>query len=209
MRNRALVVLALLLLPAAVSAQGMRRGGGRMGGSGDGRGPMNPAQVLLDHRSDLDLSDEQVATLEGYAKQWTASHEAMRASMDSVRGSGAMRDMTAEQREQMRALREAMMANSRKLHDDIRSALTAGQLEQAAKFLPSPGRGRGGMMRGRASRGGGVGPAALRAANRGAVAWRAGPRARAFRGVVVVRPWRGLRPGFVPPAIRRAIRSTD
>lgn len=217
MRNRVLVVLALLLLPAAVSAQGLRRGEGRMGGPGGGRGPMNPAQVLLDHRGDLDLSDEQVATLEGYAKQWTASHEAMRASMDSARGSGGMREMTAEQREQMRALREAMMANSRKLHEEIRATLTTGQLEQAARFLPPQGRGRRGMMGERAGRG--PRTAALRAAPRTGPGWRVGPRAGAVRRAVVVRPVRGLRPAFRPlrglrPAfrplgVRRAIRRTD
>ena len=209
MRNIAIMVLALALVPAAVSAQGMRRGG-RMGGPGAGAAPMNPAQALIDHRTDLGLSDDQVVTLEGFAKQWTGSHEAMRSTMDSLHQSGGMREMTDQQREQMRALREAMMANSRAIHDGIRSTLTAEQLEQAAKLLPPPGRGRGGeRMRGRAGRGPGFGPAGLRAAPRAGDARRIGPRARGYYGVVLVRPVRGLRPAFRPHAVRRVIRSSD
>jgi Skp family chaperone for outer membrane proteins len=207
MRNRAIMVLALLLVPAAVSAQGMRRGG-RMGGPGPGA--MNPAQTLIKHRADLDLSDEQVTTLEGFAKQITASHEAMRAAMDSLHESGDMRAMTDEQREQMRALREAMMASNRTLQEGIRSTLTAEQLEQAAKFLPPPGRGRGGeRMGGRAGRRGGSGPAALRVTPRAGAARRIGPRAGGFRRVVLVRPVRVLRPASRPLGVRRVIRSSD
>jgi Skp family chaperone for outer membrane proteins len=202
-----MMVLALMLVPAVASAQGMRRGG-RMGGPGAGPGPMNPAQVLIEHRADLGLSDEQVATLEGYAKQITASHEAMRVAMDSLHEAGGMRAMTDAQREQMRALREAMMANNRTIHEGIQSTLTAEQLEQAAKFLPPPGRGRRGeRMGGRAGRGG-IGPAAFRSGARVRTGWRFGS-SRAFYRVGAVRPVRFLRPAFRPRVVRSVIRSTD
>lgn len=174
MRTRFWLPLVLVLVPAAASAQGWR-GAGRMQGArrapqmlrqGAGAGLQGgPAQMLLDRREELGLTEEQVSRLETLAGEWTAAHDEMRAALEQFRAN--RRQLNEEQREQLQAFRERAQAageNARKGIDDLLTGEQRTRLRNRPGLLQRgqvrPGAGgafrRGGMMRGGA---GVVGPA--------------------------------------------------
>ena len=99
-----LAALTLLVLPAAVLAQGGR---GERGGRGFGARGGNPVEVILQHRSDLDLTADQVSKLEAVASKLDESNKPLIAELQKQRPEGQTRqELTEQQREQMRGVME-------------------------------------------------------------------------------------------------------
>ena len=141
MRSRYLAVaLALALVPAAASAQqdqgaGMRA---RWNGRGMGMGWGNPAEMVLRHQADLNLTPGQLEKLgkirdkfQHENRESLAAAEKEREEMIKKYGPGPYSD---EQREQMRKDRSErrgdfakLAENRRKAMDEIRDVLTPDQ----------------------------------------------------------------------------------
>ncbi len=130
MRSRYLVLaLALALVPAAASAQqdqgmGMRA---RWNGRGMGMGWGNPAEMVLRHQADLNLTPSQLEKLgkirdkfQHENREALASAEKERAEMIKKYGPGPYTD---EQREQMRKDRGERRADFAKLSENRRKAM--------------------------------------------------------------------------------------
>ena len=215
-----MLALILVLVPAALSAQGRRGEGrgrmdmqGRMGMMGE-RG--NLARALIDRRAEIGLNDEQVNRLEELAKSMEETRAAMRASMRTTRDSGvARRRMSEDDRAAMQAWRDRMSESARAMTEGIRSTLTEEQWQQVGTRMR-------GQARGQARRGGpgmqshrpprpprtpGMGPRGPRGPQAGPPAMRFRPRARTpglreFRGHVLPQgpPAAAFRP--LPPVRR-------
>jgi hypothetical protein len=192
------LLLALAAAPAAAQDPAPER-------------PTNPAARLLANRQELALTSEQVRRLEEIDRRVTQQQGELRTRLEALRGRAMgeplrMRDMTAEQRQQLQARRgemEPLMAQLRALHAqaiaDSRGVLTVEQSDRAGRlFFGGPGQGRG---PGAGMRGGPSGPAGW---GRGPAAWRAGrgfgPRAGWQAGPGFRGPWwmgrGGAGPGF-------------
>jgi hypothetical protein len=164
MKKVTLLALLLVLVPAALSAQGRRGEGrgqmemrGRMGMGPGMQAHGNLARALIERRAEIGLNDDQVARLEELAKTADETRAALHASMQSMRESGVeRRQMTEEHRAAMQALRDRMRESTRAMTEGIRSTLTEEQWRQAAPRLRDHARGE--MRR----RGGPPGPRARR-----------------------------------------------
>ncbi len=147
-----LAALTLLVLPAALLAQGNRgeRGGRGFGAGGPG---MNPVEMILEHRSELNLTADQVGKLESVAKKLDEQNQPIIAELQKLRGNGRSEELTEQQREQVRAAMEKVRDNREDAQKAVAEILTAQQEEQLHSFMPKPGE-RGGMAGGRGGRGG-------------------------------------------------------
>ena len=128
-----LAALTLLVLPATLLAQGGR---GERGGRGFGPGRMgNPVEVVLQHRSELNLTAEQVTKLEAVASKLKESNKPLMAELQKRRTEGQRpQDMTEQQREQMRDVMEKVRANREDAQKQVAAILTQQQNEQLRSF---------------------------------------------------------------------------
>lgn len=117
MRRFILPILALSIAaaPAALEAQTPRPERGQF--QAFGRGPMNPAEQVLQHRDALGLTAEQVARLQQLQAQFTTQNQPLLAQLQAARPGlgergerGARGQRTEEQRAQMRQRAEARLA---------------------------------------------------------------------------------------------------
>ena len=145
MRRTVVAALVLLLLaPTALLAQA---GGGRMRGPGMGMGMMNVARLLIENRSEVTLTDEQVVKLQVIADSVELKNAPLREEMQKMRGSGGMQNMSDADRTRMRATMQALRANGEAAQKEIDAILSAEQKEKATALLerlrPRRGGGRG------------------------------------------------------------------
>ncbi len=146
--------MAMLLVATPAIAQG--RGMGQGMGNGQGMGVRNPAAVVLEHRADLDLTSEQVESLEG-----------LRAALEAENGPRIERLQAAASADEMRQIREEIRSTNRGAGLAIHEILTD---EQESLLRPimhqgrpgmgpenRPAAGRGGMAAGRGARAGSAG----------------------------------------------------
>jgi hypothetical protein len=118
--SRSLSIAALL---AAAACSGNTPPGGNVSQSGYGyeRGAGRPPQIMpssaaelaLDHASELSLAADQRAQLEKIRREVDSANAPLRVQLDSLRPSSRpvnSRDMSEEQREEMRARRTAVAA---------------------------------------------------------------------------------------------------
>jgi hypothetical protein len=158
MKKATLLAFALVILPAALSAQDRRaepRGRmdmpGRMGMMGE-RG--NPARSLIERRDEIGLHAEQVSRLEELARSLDETRAAMRGQMQAMREAGGDRlAMTAEHRQAMQAWRDRMAESGRAMNEGIRSTLTEEQRQKVGPRLRGQARQTGPRMRARTPRG--------------------------------------------------------
>jgi hypothetical protein len=136
MIRRSLIALVLLAIPTMAYAQG---GGGR-GGRGGGMGGPNPVQVVLDHKVDLKLTDEQTGKLDEMLKALTEKNAPHVAEIQKMREAGTM------DREKMQSLAGQMRTNNEEAQDALKDVLNEEQLAAATKFIAEarPGRRGGG-----------------------------------------------------------------
>ncbi len=132
-----MVVAMLVVAPVTVSAQGGGRAGGgmRMGGG-------NMAGLVLEHKADLKLTDEQVKKLKDLEVQAKAVRDKNGPLLEEMRASGkSPRDMTDAERQKYSPLMESM----RNLNMQLMQILTPEQMETLRNFMPmGGGRGVGG-----------------------------------------------------------------
>jgi hypothetical protein len=137
MIRRSLIALALLAVPSLVYAQGGGGGGGR--GRGGVGGP-NPIQIVIDHKADLKVTDEQGAKLDAMLKTLTEKNAPHMAEIQKMRDSGTM------DREAMQPHMQAIRTNNQEAQDHLKDVLNADQVEMATKMIAeaTPQRGRRG-----------------------------------------------------------------
>lgn len=156
-RSMLTAVVALAATAAVVGAQGPRRGmapgpmPGPAGMPGARRaGPAeNPAEFLLSHTGELELTDAQVTRLAAIARRSADRRQAMRTQLDSMRSNFAragrpdsaaraqMRQRMDQMRPQMDRMREQSLADRR----DAIAVLTPDQQAQAWERIANMSRG--------------------------------------------------------------------
>lgn len=129
-------VLALLAVPLAAQAgqgQGPARGRGMMAG-GPGAMARNPVAVVLDHRDALELTAEQVQTLEQIRARVQEENGPRWDQLTEAFGDADPRSLSVEERqalrERMQALqpvREEIRATNRAAMAEVHELLTAEQ----------------------------------------------------------------------------------
>lgn len=163
--------LALMLLAAPLAAQGGGRGpamGRGMRGGGPGAMARNPVAVVLDHRADLELTDDQVQKLETLREHVQQANEPRWQQLKEAFGDADPRSMSVEERqalrERMQALqpvREEIRAANREAMDEVHELLTDEQETQLHGIMRRAGGPHGGAgMRRRGAgpgQGGGAG----------------------------------------------------
>jgi hypothetical protein len=144
MLKRLIAAAAFLAVPGVVFAQG---GGGR---GGMGGGMMNPLQVVLDKKADLNLSADQVAKIEELKKALEEQNRVPMAEMQKIRQAHPERGaMPEEERTKMRAQGMLIQQNNTAAREKLKDVLNAEQLVAANKAIDEarPMRGRRGGAR--------------------------------------------------------------
>lgn len=153
--------LALALVASPLVAQGAGRGPAMHGPM---RGPAamerNPAQVVLDHRERLELTEEQVERLEAVAARVQEQNGPRWERLQAAFGDVAPRGMSAEERDalrermrELRPVREEIRKTNRAAGTEIHELLTD---DQEAKLRSVMHRRRGGERGRRGPRGPGA-----------------------------------------------------
>ncbi len=125
-------MLTLLLLPSLALAQG-RRGGRGMGPDAMQR---NVIQVMIEHKTELSLTNDQIAKLEPIGKKLEEQNKPILEEMLKLRQSGGnARDITEEQRQQMRTQMEKVQENREAALKDARDVLTEEQLSKLREVM--------------------------------------------------------------------------
>lgn len=160
--------------PAALPMPGGMAERGMIGGALAGPAA-SPAEFLLAHTGELELTDAQVTRLAAIARRAAARRQAMRSTLDSLRpgrARGMMRDSTSREqfRQRMEQMRPAMERLREQAHTDRRDAITVLTPDQQARAWERMaagargGRGAGfraGQMRGPGMRGAPMGGARM------------------------------------------------
>src|SRR5262245_9588174 len=128
--RRYLAALALLALPATLLAQGGRERGGRGFGPG-----ANPVEFVLQHRSDLNLSADQVTKLEAVASQLEQNNKPIIAELQKNRPANRQ-EMTEQQREAMRSVMEKLRDNREDAQKQMAGILTQDQETKLESLRP-------------------------------------------------------------------------
>ncbi len=139
--RKSIAVIALMILPAVAAAQ--RGRGARMGQ--DSTMQQNVVEIVLEHKADLALTSDQIAKLQPIAKSLEEKNKAVLEEVRKFRGGGARpRDMSEEQRQQMRALMEKVRDNRTAALDEMRPVLNEDQMKKVRELARPKGRGRQG-----------------------------------------------------------------
>lgn len=187
-------VAALALIAAPLAAQG---GAGRQGPA-MGRGMMqggpeamarNPATVVLEHRAELNLTDDQVTNLEAIQDEIQKQNGPRWEQLKAAFGGDDPAEMTVEQRQELRQkmqelapVRDSIQQTNRTLMASFHETLTTEQQHTLQQLMSRRGRAGGpGMPGGRGMR---AGPRADRAVG---AAWRSGFQAGMRRGAAACR----------------------
>lgn len=118
-----------------------------------GRGMMmNPLQVVLDKKTELNLATDQVTRIEELKKALEEQNRAPMAEMLKIREAHPERtSMSEEERTKMRAQGMLIQANNNAAREKLKDVLSAEQLEAANKAIdearPMRGRRGGGRLR--------------------------------------------------------------
>jgi hypothetical protein len=154
----AVAMMAAPLAAQGGQGQGPVRGRGMMAG-GPGVMARNPVAVVLDHRDDLELTDEQVQTLETLRDHVQQENEPRWQQLQDAFGDADPRSMSVEERqafrERMQALqpvREEIRASNRAAMDEVHELLTTEQETELRQIM----RRRSGGVPGRGMRSQGV-----------------------------------------------------
>ena len=127
---------ALVLLAAPLAAQGRGQGPGMPGMRGGGPGAMerNPAALVLDHRAELDLTDEQVSRLEVIRERVAGENGPRWEQLREAFGDVAPQELSVEERQalrdrmrELRPLRQEIRATNRAAGQEIHEILTVEQ----------------------------------------------------------------------------------
>jgi Spy/CpxP family protein refolding chaperone len=143
-----MIVLALALVPAALSAQetGRPTGQGMGRGMGGGMGMGNPASLVLRHQAELGLTPDQLEKLGKIRDKFDHENgealKAMAKERDEMVKKYGPGPYTDEQQEKMRAERaehrgqyQKLGENSRNAREDIRKLLTPEQFTKLQQYM--------------------------------------------------------------------------
>ena len=126
--RKSFAALVLLVMPAAVLAQGGR---GERGGRGFGPGRFgNPVELVLQHKTELNLTADQVTKLEDVARKLEEQNKPIIAELEKERGNGKPGELTDKQREEMRDAMEKLRDNREDAQKQVASILTDQQEQQ-------------------------------------------------------------------------------
>lgn len=185
------MVAALALVAAPLAAQG---GPGRGQGQGQalGRGMMqggpeamarNPVAVVLEHRDRLELTADQVETLQGLEARIEEQNGPRWEQLRAAFGDAEPAQMTVEERQALRdrmqelaPVRDSVQATNRAAMAEVHGLLDADQNTELRGIMRRGPQGRGVRAGQGAGRGSGAGPAAggRRADGVIGAAWRSG-----------------------------------
>ena len=131
--RKLIMALALGLVPGmAFAQQGTRAPRAEMQGAMRG----GHAAMLLEQRTALELTDDQVAKLEAIRSSLEERNAPFVAEMQKLRGDDVRpRDMTQEQREAMRATMDRMRENNQAARAESQAVLTQQQQEKAQVLM--------------------------------------------------------------------------
>ncbi|HUQ82663.1 MAG TPA: Spy/CpxP family protein refolding chaperone [Gemmatimonadaceae bacterium] len=185
----ALACSSAMMLGAQGPGPGRGFGPGPRGSGGGGGAVENPAEFLLSHTGELELTDAQVTRLAAIARRSAVRRQSLRTQLDSLRPQGvrgerpdsAARDRMRQRFEQMRPAMQRLRDQSQADRRDAIAVLTPDQQAQAWERVARQGRMDGGAgFRGNRMRGGtgmgGPGRMGMRGGPPGV-----GPRGRAGR----------------------------
>ena len=154
------VAIAALLVAAPLAAQGGmgqgrqgRSGMGGMGGDAD-RMLRNPVEQVLESRAELGLTEAQIAGISAIRDRLAERTKAQREQLAAARGDVEPREMTPEQRREMRvkmqelapvlqSFREANRAAMAEVHEILDDAQDATLRQIMSRRTDRPGRGGG------------------------------------------------------------------
>jgi hypothetical protein len=143
MLKRILIAAMLIAIPTMAYAQG----GGQRGQRGQ-RGPMagpmgGPLAIVLEKKVELELSADQVVSIEAMATALAEKNEPHVAKMREMRQAGQ------PDREAMMKIQEAIRENNVASHEALKDVLSEEQLEMANRLIaearPRGRRGGGGF----------------------------------------------------------------
>ena len=142
MRKYGLLLVSLLLVPSVAFAQGGRRGAMRGGPEGVQR---NIIEVIIAQKADLTLTAEQITSLEPIAKKLDEQNKPVLEEVQKLRGSGTSpREMSEQQREQMRPLMEKLRENREAALKEAQPVLTDAQRDKLRQLMEERRPRRGG-----------------------------------------------------------------
>ena len=128
---KAIAVIALMLLPAAVSAQRPNRDRAQRQDN-----LRNVVEIVIEKKADLTLNDEQVTKLTALAKQLEEKNKPTVEQIQKLRDNGARpRDMNEEQRESMKKAMATIQENRKAALEDVRGVLNDEQKKKLKALL--------------------------------------------------------------------------
>ena len=137
--------LALALLPSLASGQYVRRDNNPFVGKAGPIAPVNVARTVIEHESDLELTDGQRTQIALIQRRLDSTAAPLLKKFDSLkptwRPAGGPNDLSPEQRQQLATLRAAQAAvvdsltpAFTKARDDVMALLEPEQKERVAKL---------------------------------------------------------------------------
>jgi LTXXQ motif family protein len=123
--------IILLLLPTVVLAQGE----GRRTRRGMEGMQANVIQVIIDHKADLSLTANQIAKLEPIARKLEEQNKPVIAEMQKVRGNTNVRELSQEQRDQMRPQMQKLRDHRQAALTEAKTVLTQEQQTKLRDFV--------------------------------------------------------------------------
>src|SRR5262245_30103210 len=139
--RKSFAALVLLVMPAVVLAQGGRGERGRGFGPG---GFGNPVEIVLDHKTELNLTADQVTKLEDVARKLEEQNKPIIAELEKERGNARPDELTEKQREEMRDAMEKLRDNREDAQKKVAATRTDQQEEQLRACRPARPEGVGG-----------------------------------------------------------------
>jgi hypothetical protein len=135
--------LVLLLLPTVALAQGEGRPGRREHAGKRG----NVIQMMIEHKADLALTAEQIAKLEPIGKKLEEQNKPVVEEMQKIRGTTNVRELSQEQREQMRAQMGKLREHRKAAMTEANTILTQEQQTKLRDMMQKMAPGRRGAER--------------------------------------------------------------
>lgn len=131
MMRRILLALAILAVPGTAMAQG----GGRTGMAQQAFAQQNAFQLLLEKKTEYNLTAVQVARVDTIAKALEKKHEPIVKELQALMQGSGIRNMTPAQREGLMAKRQAMQADVDKEMEKLPGILTEEQHKKLTEEL--------------------------------------------------------------------------